>query len=104
MPAPAAAGESMAIFIILYLSDLRAFDSFNLSLTLISSGGFLPVNNLELIINNYNQILHDELGHLHQLALLDQLLIPWIAFEDIHHESFDRILVEEMWNKLQERV
>ena len=39
------------IFIILYLSDLRAFDSFNLSLTLISSGGFLPVNNLELIIN-----------------------------------------------------
>ena len=39
------------IFIILYLTDLRAFDSFNLSLTLISSGGFLPVNNLELIIN-----------------------------------------------------
>ena len=39
------------IFFILYLSDLRAFNSFNLSLTLISSGGFLPVNNLELIIN-----------------------------------------------------
>ena len=39
------------IFIILYFSDLRAFNSFNLSLTLISSGGFLPVNNLELIIN-----------------------------------------------------
>ena len=28
------------IFIILYFSDLRAFNSFNLSLTLISSGGF----------------------------------------------------------------
>ncbi len=39
------------IFFILYFSDLRAFNSFNLSLTLISSGGFLPVNNLELIIN-----------------------------------------------------
>ncbi len=39
------------IFFILYLSDLRVFNSFNLSLTLISSGGFLPVNNLELIIN-----------------------------------------------------
>ena len=39
------------IFFILYLSDIRAFNSFNLSLTLISSGGFLPVNNLELIIN-----------------------------------------------------
>ena len=40
-----------SIFFILCLSDLRAFNSFNLSLTLISSGGFLPVNNLELIIN-----------------------------------------------------
>ena len=39
------------IFFILYLSDLRVFNSFNLSLTLMSSGGFLPVNNLELIIN-----------------------------------------------------
>ena len=39
------------IFDILYLSDLRAFNSFNLSLTLISSGGFLPVNNLDTIIN-----------------------------------------------------
>ena len=36
---------------VLYLSDLRAFNSFNLSLTLISSGGFLPVNNLDTIIN-----------------------------------------------------
>ena len=40
------------IFLILYLSDIRAFNSFNLSLSLISSGGFLPVNNLELIINS----------------------------------------------------
>ena len=40
------------IFVVLYLSDLRSFNSFNLSLTLISSGGFLPVNNLEVIINS----------------------------------------------------
>ena len=39
------------IFFILYFADLRVFNSFNLSLSLISSGGFLPVNNLELIIN-----------------------------------------------------
>ena len=43
---------TILIFIILYLSEIRAFNSFNLSLTLISSGGFLPVNNLDLIINN----------------------------------------------------
>ncbi len=42
---------TIIIFSILYLSDLRAFNSFNLSLTLISSGGFLPVNNLDTIIN-----------------------------------------------------
>tara|TARA_B100001057_G_scaffold500393_1_gene615202 strand:+ start:1927 stop:3330 length:1404 start_codon:yes stop_codon:yes gene_type:complete len=42
---------TITIFIFLYFSDLRAFNSFNLSLTLISSGGFLPVNNLDLIIN-----------------------------------------------------
>ncbi len=43
---------TIIIFFILYLSDIRSFNSFNLSLTLISSGGFLPVNNLESIINN----------------------------------------------------
>ena len=42
---------TITIFIILYFSDFRAFNSFNLSLTLISSGGFLPVNNLDLMIN-----------------------------------------------------
>ena len=39
------------IFLILKLIDLRTFDAFNLSMTLISSGGFMPVNNLSNIIN-----------------------------------------------------
>ena len=39
------------IFLILNISGLRIFDSFNLSMTVISSGGFLPVNNLSEIIN-----------------------------------------------------
>ena len=42
---------TIVIFFVLYFSDLRAFNSFNLSFSLISSGGFLPVNSLELIIN-----------------------------------------------------
>ena len=42
---------TITIFTVLYLSDIRVFNSFNLSLTLISSGGFLPVNNLEIIVN-----------------------------------------------------
>ena len=39
------------IFIILKIFDFRSFDSFNLSMTLISSGGFLPTNSLSIIIN-----------------------------------------------------
>ena len=39
------------IFVVLKFINLRTFDSFNLSMTLISSGGFLPVNNLSSIIN-----------------------------------------------------
>ena len=39
------------IFVILKIFDLRSLDSFNLAMTLISSGGFIPVNNLSAIIN-----------------------------------------------------
>ena len=42
---------TFAIFVILNILDFRIFDSFNLSMTLISSGGFLPVNNLSAIVN-----------------------------------------------------
>lgn len=39
------------IFIILNFFNIRAFNSFNLALTIISSGGFLPTNSLENILN-----------------------------------------------------
>ena len=43
---------------LLSISGVRIFDSFNLSLTLISSGGFLPDNNLSLIIDGkFQQIV-----------------------------------------------
>ena len=40
------------IFIILKFLNLRTFDAFNFSLTLISSGGFLPVNNIDIIFQS----------------------------------------------------
>ena len=43
---------TLVIFIILNIFDIRSFNSFNLSMTIISSGGFLPTNNLEIIINS----------------------------------------------------
>ena len=43
---------TLVIFITLNIFDIRSFNSFNLSMTIISSGGFLPTNNLENIINS----------------------------------------------------
>ena len=43
---------TLGIFILLTMSNIRSFNSLNLAMTLISSGGFLPANNLENIINN----------------------------------------------------
>ena len=46
------------LFIILNLIDLRVFDALNLSMTIISSGGFLPSNDIEAILNsNFKQII-----------------------------------------------
>ena len=48
---------TLIIFIILNLFSIRAFDSLNLAFSLISSGGFLPVNDLSSIIKENSQII-----------------------------------------------
>ncbi len=48
---------TLFIFIILNIFSIRAFDSLNLAFTLISSGGFLPVNDLSNIIKDKSQII-----------------------------------------------
>ena len=46
------------LFISLKLLNLRTFDSFNIAMTIISSGGFLPVNDIGNIINsNFKEIV-----------------------------------------------
>ena len=46
------------LFISLKLINLRTFDSFNIAMTIISSGGFLPVNDIGNIINtNLKEII-----------------------------------------------
>ena len=50
-------GLTLLIFIILNIFSIRSFDSLNLALTLISSGGFLPVNDLSNIIRENIQII-----------------------------------------------
>ena len=49
---------TLGIFIILNISGIRLFNSLNLAMTVISSGGFLPSNNLSnILINNYQIII-----------------------------------------------
>ena len=50
-------GLTLFIFIILNIFSIRAFDSLNLAFTLISSGGFLPVNDLSNIIKGNLQVI-----------------------------------------------
>jgi len=45
------------IFVILNIFDIRAFNSLNLAMTVISSGGFLPTNNLSNILLNNSQTI-----------------------------------------------
>ncbi len=47
---------TLVLFFIYNLIKLRAFDAFNLSLTVISSGGFLTVNNISEILQSNFQI------------------------------------------------
>ncbi len=66
------------IFIILSLSGVRIFDSFNLSLTLISSGGFLPDNDLSLIID----------GKFQQIILAISMLVSFFSLFMLYNLIF----------------
>jgi trk system potassium uptake protein TrkH len=48
---------TLLIFVVLNFLSIRSFNSFNLALTIISSGGFLPTNNLSDILKTDAQII-----------------------------------------------
>jgi len=48
---------TISIFIILNIFDIRVFNSLNLSMSIISSGGFLPTNDLASILIDQTQII-----------------------------------------------
>jgi trk system potassium uptake protein TrkH len=50
-------GLTLLIFVVLNFLSIRSFNSFNLALTIISSGGFLPTNNLSDILKTDAQII-----------------------------------------------
>ncbi|WP_440680845.1 TrkH family potassium uptake protein [Candidatus Pelagibacter sp. HIMB1623] len=48
---------TLAIFVILNILGIRSFNSLNLAMTIISSGGFLPTNDLSTILVQNSQII-----------------------------------------------
>ena len=48
---------TLVIFVVLNLISIRSFNSLNLAFTIISSGGFLPTNELSNILKNNVQII-----------------------------------------------
>jgi trk system potassium uptake protein len=77
---------TLGIFIILNLFNVRTFNSLNLAMTIISSGGFLPSNNLSNILINNPQIIITSLLFL--TSFFSIFLIYNLVFTKNHNINF----------------
>ncbi|WP_415321676.1 hypothetical protein ABXT63_02820 [Candidatus Pelagibacter sp. Uisw_092] len=77
---------TLGIFIIMNISGIRLFNSLNLAMTIISSGGFLPSNNLSnILINNYQTIV---ISILMLTSFFSIFLIYNLVFTKNHNLNF----------------
>ncbi|WP_435089352.1 TrkH family potassium uptake protein [Candidatus Pelagibacter bacterium nBUS_30] len=85
-------GITISIFITLNIFGVRSFNSLNLAMTIISSGGFLPVNELSSVLINETQIVIFSISMLfsffsiffvYNLIFLEKKNINFF-YEDIH--------------------
>ena len=84
---------TILIFSLFSISGIRFFNSFNLAMTVISSGGFLPTNSLDRIITTNLQSIFLSLSFL--VSLLNFYLIYNIFFNrnDLKNHKEDSYLV-----------
>ena len=76
---------TLFIFLLLNISEIRMFNSLNLSMSLVSSGGFMPTNSLEKIIKTNPQ----------KLIFIFSLLISMLNFFLIFNISEKKIIIRE---------
>ena len=76
---------SLIIFLLLNISNIRMFNSLNLSMSLISAGGFLPTNSLDKIIYS----------NLQKIILIFSLLVSILNFFLILNIFEKKIIVRE---------
>ena len=77
---------TLMIFVILNLSGVRLFNSLNLAMTIISSGGFLPTNYLSSILLNDFQIIITSILML--TSFFSIFLIYNLTFTKNHNMNF----------------
>ena len=76
---------SFLIFILLNISGIRMYNSLNLSMSLVSTGGFLPTDSLNTIIRS----------NLQKLVLIISLLISMLNFFLIFNIFQKKIIIRE---------
>ena len=77
---------TFGIFITLNLFNIRVFSSLNMAMTLVSSGGFLPSNNLSNILINNSQVIIVSLLML--TSFFSIFLVYNLAFTKNHNLNF----------------
>ncbi len=76
---------SFIIFLLLNVSEVRMFNSLNLSMSLVSTGGFIPTNSLDKIINS----------NLQRFIFIFSLLIPMLNFFLLLNIFEKKIIIRE---------
>ena len=76
---------SFIIFLLLNISDVRMFNSLNLSMSLVSAGGFIPTNSLNMIIYSNPQ----------KIIFIFSLLISMLNFFLILNIFEKKIIIRE---------
>ena len=76
---------SFSIFVLFNISGIRLFNSLNISMTLISGGGFLPTNTLSSII----------MTNLQKIIFIISLLISMLNFYIIFNIFNKKVLIRE---------
>jgi len=85
---------TLVIFIILKFINLRTFDAFNFSLTIISSGGFLPTNNINMLFQtDISKFILSILMLVSYFSLFLTYNLVFIKRKNLHYLSEDFYLL-----------
>mgnify|MGYP003301205231 FL=1 len=84
---------TLLIFVIFLLSGIRLFDGLNLTMTVISSGGFLPTDSLDNIIKTNYQSLSLSLGFLISILNFYLLYNLFLKRENLKEHKEDLYII-----------